>query len=86
MRIQVHLPRVRPEVYQEIKACPYCGGEHFKAHGQHGYRKKIRDVDHEAVSSQRLKCLRCGRTFRRYPQGVSAAEQSDRLKGMSVLL
>ena len=86
MRIQVHLPRVNPEVYQEVKACPYCGGEHFKPHGQQGYPKKVRDLHHSQVSSQRVKCMRCKQTFRLYPQGVSQADQSDRLKGMSVLL
>lgn len=86
MRIQVQLPQVNPEVGQEVDACPYCGGEHFKLHGQQGYPKKVRDVHHQEVSSQRLKCMRCQRTFRVYPQGVSGAEQSDRLKGMSVLL
>jgi DNA-directed RNA polymerase subunit RPC12/RpoP len=86
MRIQVRLPQVNPEVYQEVKACPHCGGEHFKSHGQKGHPKKVRDVHHQEVSSQRLKCMRCKRTFRIYPQGVSQADQSDHLKGMSVLL
>ena len=86
VRIQVQLPRVNPEVYQEAAACPHCGGEHFKAHGKKGYAKKVRDVHHEEVSSHRLKCMRCKRTFRVYPEGISQANQSDHLKGMSVLL
>ncbi|HLA42290.1 MAG TPA: hypothetical protein VJZ27_02575, partial [Aggregatilineales bacterium] len=86
MRIQVRLPQVNPAVYQQVKACPHCGGKHFKPHGQKGHQKKVRDVHHQEVSSQRLKCMRCKRTFRIYPQGVSQADQSDHLKGMSVLL
>ena len=88
MRIQVRLPKVEPSEYRAPQACPYagCGGHHFKAHGVHGERKAVRDLKHEQVRSWRHKCLRCGRTFRVYPQGVSRAEQSDRLKATSVLL
>jgi transposase-like protein len=51
-----------------------------------GEQKAIRDPNHDQVKSFRHKCLRCGRTFRVYPQGVSRTEQSDRLKAISVLL
>ena len=88
MRIRVRLPRVEPKVYSYPKECPYkgCSGHHFKPHGLRGERKAIRDPRYERVQSFRHKCLRCGRTFRVYPQGVSRAEQSDRLKAVSVLL
>ncbi len=88
MRISVRLPQVNPEAYHEAKQCPYgCGGQQFKRHGIKGEPKAIRDLEHEAVRSYRLKCVRCKRTFRVYPQGVSkGAQQSARLKGMSVLL
>jgi Transposase IS66 family len=46
----------------------------------------VRDTDHEQVTSYRYKCTTCGCTFRVYPTGVSHAQQSDRLKAMSVLL
>lgn len=86
MRMQVRLPQVNPEVYEEMEVCPACGCEHFKEHGKKGYPKKVRDVNYDEVSSHRVKCVRCKKTFRNYPQGVSQAEQSDHLKGMSVLL
>jgi transposase-like protein len=88
MRIRVRLPKVEPRVYSYPEACPYrgCDGQHFKAHGLRGERKTVRDPNCEQVQSFRQRCLRCGRTFRLYPQGVSNAEQSDRLKGISVLL
>jgi hypothetical protein len=38
------------------------------------------------VEAQRQRCLRCDRTFRVYPKGVSRAQQSDALKAFSVLL
>ena len=85
MRIQDQLPAIQPEAYTDPR-CPYCGGEHVKAHGRAAYRKVVRDVHHAEVQSWRVKCMRCCRTFRHYPVGVSQAAQSQALQGMSVLL
>ena len=41
---------------------------------------------YEEVESQRYRCKKYGYRKRVYPVGVSRAQQSDRLKGMSVLL
>ena len=88
MRIRVRLPTVEPEVYGYPTACPYegCAGRFFKRHGLRGEEKAIRDLKYDQVKSFRCRCMRCGRTFRVYPQGVSRAQQSDRLKAMTVLL
>jgi transposase-like protein len=86
MRIQVRLPRIEPEVYDEPKECPKCGGQHFKPHGVRGERKTVRDLRYERVKSFRQKCLRCGYKMGVYPRGVSHAQQSDRLKAITVLL
>lgn len=86
MRIEVRLPKVEPEVYIKPKECPKCGGRYFKPYGVQGEQKIIRDLGYEKVKSYRQKCLRCGYRMRVYPQGVSGAQQSDRLKGITVLL
>ena len=88
MRIRVRLPKVRPDEYQMPKECPYegCAGQHYKPHTQKGEDKPTRDLKVERVKAQRWRCLRCKRTFRVYPKGVSQAQQSDRLKALSVLL
>ncbi len=88
MRIQVRLPRVEPDHYERPKQCPYegCGGGRFKAHGLKGEAKALRDPHCRTVRAYRWRCLRCGQTFRVYPRGVSHDQQSDRLKGLSVLL
>ncbi len=87
MRIRVCLPKVESEVYTMPQTCPHgCGGEYFKPHGVQGETKAVRDPQHTAVVSYRYECMRCDKTFRVYPRGVSAAQQSDRLKAMSVLL
>lgn len=88
MRIQVRLPKIQPDEFELSEQCPYagCSGDTFKPHGRQGEAKAVRDTDHDAVTSHRYKCTTCGRTFRVYPTGVSQAQQSDRLKAMSVLL
>ena len=88
MRIQVRLPKIHPDEYDLPRQCPYesCTGDTFKSHGRKGETKAVRDTDHEQVTSQRYRCMTCSRTFRVYPTGVSQAQQSDRLKAMSVLL
>ncbi len=86
MRIEVRLPQIEPDVYDEPEECPKCGGQHFKPYGVKREVKTIRDLAHEEVKSFRQKCVRCGYRMRVYPRGVSHAQQSDRLKGITVLL
>ena len=88
MRIKVRLPKVEPDQYDEPAECPYegCKGRHFKRHGLRGEKKPLRDPRYAGVRAYRHRCLKCGRTFRVYPRGVSADQQSDRLKALSVLL
>ena len=88
MRLQVRLPQIQPHHYDLPKRCPYpdCLGAIFKPHGVQGEAKAVRHTDHKQVISYRYKCQTCERTFRVYPAGVSHAQQSDRLKAMSVLL
>jgi transposase-like protein len=88
MRLQVRMPRVEPDQYDWPEHCPYegCGGGQFKAHGVKGEVKALRDPHCTVVIAYRRCCLRCGQTFRVYPRGVSHDQQSDRLKGLSVLL
>jgi len=87
MRLKVHIPNVEPELYEMPSECPYedCHGTAFKEH-QDGCPKALRDPQHEQVKAKRCRCLRCGRTFRLYPKGVSRAQQSDALKAFSLLL
>ena len=87
MRIRVNLPRVEPDVYEMPETCPYgCGSQHYKPHGVQGEEKPLRDPQYTAVQSYRYTCVRCKHSFRVYPRGVSAGPQSDRLKGITVLL
>lgn len=85
MRLRVSIPQVEPERVVAPKRCPYCGKKYLKAH-QRRCKKPLRDTKYEEVKAQRWRCLSCRRTFRVYPQGVSRAQHSDRLKGLAVLL
>ena len=46
MRIQVRLPKVIPNAYDEPKECPKegCDGRHFKPHSLKGEKKAARDL------------------------------------------
>jgi transposase-like protein len=88
MRLEVRFPQVDLDDYQLPEACPYgCGGSHYRPHGTKGEPKALRDISGTAAVAYRYACVRCGRTFREYPQGVrKGAQQSDRLRAMTVLL
>jgi hypothetical protein len=85
MRLSLILPPVQPEHYPAVAVCPHagCGGTHFQ-HWQ-SVAKPLRDTQFSAVVAQRYRCVRCGRTFRVYPKGVSHDQTSARLKGVAVM-
>jgi hypothetical protein len=85
MRLALILPPVQPDRYPAVAACPYagCGGRHVQ-HWQ-TVPKPLRDTVYGEVVAQRYRCVRCGRTFRRYPVGVSQDQTSARLKGVAVM-
>jgi transposase-like protein len=86
MRLKLILPVVDPEQFREPTHCidPKCKGDHFVPWQE--VRKNVRDSEYEAVTARRYKCVRCGRTFRVYPQGVQKGQVSQRVKGMGVML
>jgi transposase-like protein len=94
MHLNVRLPKVEPLEIHPPTHCPLrerrhpkkkCSGTHFKEH-QGNCRKAVRDTRYRQVTVRRYRCLKCQRTFRVYPTGVSHDHQSDTLKGLSVLL
>jgi hypothetical protein len=85
MRLTLILPPVQPEVYPAGAPCPYagCGGRHVQ-HWQ-AVPKPLRDTQFGEVVAHRYRCVRCGRTFRVYPQGVGPDQTSARLKGVAIM-
>ena len=86
MRLNLILPRVVPAEIERPLLCPYegCGGQHFQFH--QAVEKPLRDTRYLEVCAHRYECLRCKRTFRVYPKGVSKAQISLRVKGLGILL
>ena len=94
MHLNVRLPKVEPSHIEPPSRCPLqdpknrkkkCNGTYFKEH-QWACQKPLRDTRYARVTARRYRCLKCNRTFRVYPTGVSHLQQSDTLKGLSVLL
>ena len=76
--VVLQLSEVKSEKAERPQKCPYCDGEIFQRWGQ--VRKPIRDQQYPEVRVYRYRCCRCRRTFRDYPAGVDAADQSQRLR------
>ena len=86
MRLQLILPRVELSEMNLPSVCPYegCQGRHFRHHQE--VDKPLKDMEYDSVFAHRYECLRCRRTFRLYPQGVTRAQTSRRVKGLGVML
>jgi hypothetical protein len=84
MRLQLILPRVEPGKIEIPAVCPYegCEGRHFRHHQE--VDKPLMDTRYDSVTVHRYECLRCHRTFRLYPEGVTHAQTSRRVKGLAL--
>jgi len=86
MRLHLILPRVEPEEIKPPSVCPFedCDGTHFQF--LQAVEKPLRDTKYSQVVAHRYQCLRCMRTHRVYPKGVSKNHISQRVKGLGILL
>lgn len=85
MRLRVQIPQVEPAQYQPWpERCPVCGNPTFQGHGFVG--KPIRDTRFDQVRPRRIQCTACDHTLRVYPQGITARDQSERLRALSIFL
>jgi len=84
MRIVLQLPQVERKKLARPARCPHCKGEVFQRWGI-GVRQ-IKDTKVRTVKVSRYKCTSCRRTFRAYPEGVSHAQQSERLMKLCVIM
>lgn len=81
MRLHLLLPQVNPEKITAPSHCPFpnCSGKKFRLHQP--VSKTVRDTVYQQVEAHRYHCLKGKRTFRVYPEGVSGAHTSGRVKG-----
>jgi hypothetical protein len=86
MRLRLILPRVEPTGMSLPASCPYegCQGIHFRHHQE--VAKPPWDTVYPQVVVHRYECLRCKRTFRVFPTGVTRAQTSQRVQWLAVLL
>jgi len=86
MRLHLILPRVEPEEIKPSTECPHedCDGTRFQFLQE--VEKPLRDTKYSQVVAHRYQCLRCFRTHRVYPKGVSKDHISQRVKGLGILL
>ena len=81
--VTLNLAEVKAQVSSRPRACVHCGSSLLQGWGK--VRKRVRDPELEEVEAHRFRCCDCGRTFRHYPQGVGAADQSQRLQQLAAL-
>lgn len=84
MKIVLQLPEVERKQAARPSKCRYCQGEIFQCWGM--VSKRIKDTKVRTVKVPRYKCTSCQKTFRNYPEGISRAQQSERLKKLSVIM
>lgn len=84
MKIRLVIPDVNEYPADRPDACRYCGYWRLHRHGQ--VTKPVTDHRVAEVVVERYKCLGCGRTFRQYPHGVTAQDQSQRTVVLAALL
>ena len=81
--IVLQLPQVKRNKSVRPRECPYCQGETFQRWG--ATERKIKDTKVRTVNVYRYRCTSCGQTFRHYPEGISHAQQSERLKKLAAI-
>jgi transposase-like protein len=86
MRLHMILPRVEPTKYSVPAVCPNPGCQSKRLVLHQTVAKPVKDTGYRVVSAHRYRCLRCGQTFRVYPQGVTHDQTSQRVKGLGVFL
>ena len=84
MKIRLVVPEVKLRPSERPATCRYCG--HWRLHRHGAVRKSLRDHRVAQVRVERYKCAACGRTFRHYPDGVTAQDQSQRTVVLAAVL
>ena len=82
--VVLNLPAVKRKSEDRPKKCAYCEGETFQRWGE--VDKRVKDTRVRQVKVYRYRCCRCRKTFRYYPEGVSPAQQSERLMKLCVIM
>ena len=81
--IVLHLPNLETKTGNRPSKCPKCGSQVLQSWGKS--ERQINDITREHTEVHRYRCCDCGHTFRHYPEGISRAIQSLRLRQLAAL-
>jgi len=81
--VTLQLPEVKACESSRPKQCPVCKGETFQRWG--GRVREVRDPQIHEVQVYRYCCCTCRHTFRYYPEGISQAQQTARMKALAAI-
>ena len=81
--VTLRLPNVKAAAESRPRGCAYCGSAVLQRWG--GRVRAIKDPHVPEAIVYRYRCAGCRRTFRHYPEGISAAHQSQRLVQLAAL-
>lgn len=81
--VTIQLPEVKEKEEERPSKCPNCPGKLFQRWGKS--RKRVKDTKIKEVNVYRYRCCLCHRTFRHYPEGISQAQQTERLKALAAI-
>ena len=76
--VVLKLPVVKRKKEERPGRCRYCEGTTIQRWG--AVHKRVKDIRLTSVKVYRYRCCGCHHTFRYYPEGISRADQSERLK------
>src|SRR6266487_4165395 len=80
-RLHLLLAKVEPKAIPVPSTCAYADCTSKRVQWHQPVKKALRDTVHQQVEVHPYRCLKCGRTFRVYPPGVTHAQSSERVKG-----
>ena len=82
--VTLRLPEVKTAAERRPGKCPKCGCVILQGWGS--VTKPVIDPHVKEVLVYRYHCTGCQKTFRQYPQGVSSADQTDRMRYLCALM
>lgn len=82
--VTLRLPEVKAAAEKRPEGCPHCGCPVLQRWG--GVAKALIDPHLKFARIYRYRCTQCRKTFRDYPQGITTADQTDRMRFLCALM
>ena len=82
--VTLRMSEVKAAAVNRASKCPHCGCEILQRWGN--VSKPVIDPQIRLALIYRYRCTNCHKTFRDYPQGISQADQTDRMRFLCALI